>query len=564
MILGVQITEKSFGDKKLLENIKFSINEGEKVGLIGRNGIGKSTLFGILLGRDQDFSGEVIFRKGSIVASTQQEYSSVGDQTVLDFILNDLPEYAHLSKLLRELPEKMGENMALIEKYTDALNRFQEKNFHFIEDRIRAELRDFGLEGFEDRQMKTLSGGQKRLVDTIKIIHSKANLALVDEPTNFMDSYAKSRFLNWMNNSNEAVLVITHDRDVLSKVDRIIEIRDGKSYIFKGNYDDYLRINMFSTTNQIQDFESVQRRISNLKDKVREYQRMKEKSRSSSTIQRFKRLENSVRNKLAELEEIDNPSFWIDQENVENLDFKAAKSYDKFKAKNVKIGIKNEITRSTRSLVQVENLALGYGSLEDALDGKNNAKILFEDLNFNLKVGGILEIFGRNGTGKTSLIKTIFGIKKQKAEIYDGNIFLDETAKIGIYQQEIDAEFFEMNLKDAIEKIYLDQNLLISEEKIRRILSQYLFNLEDFETPISQLSGGQKARFQLIKMLSNDPQILILDEPTSHLDLPSIEELERALKNYSGAIVFVSHDDYFRKALKNTDKDFQTVNIGEK
>lgn len=564
MILGVQITEKSFGDKKLLENIKFSINEGEKVGLIGRNGIGKSTLFGILLGRDQDFSGEVIFRKGSIVASTQQEYSSVGDQTVLDFILNDLPEYAHLSKLLRELPEKMGENMALIEKYTDALNRFQEKNFHFIEDRIRAELRDFGLEGFEDRQMKTLSGGQKRLVDTIKIIHSKANLALVDEPTNFMDSYAKSRFLNWMNNSNEAVLVITHDRDVLSKVDRIIEIRDGKSYIFKGNYDDYLRINMFSTTNQIQDFESVQRRISNLKDKVREYQRMKEKSRSSSTIQRFKRLENSARNELAELEEIDKPSFWIDQENVENLDFKAAKSYDKFKAKNVKIGIKNEITRSTRSLVQVENLALGYGSLEDALDGKNNAKILFEDLNFNLKVGGILEIFGRNGTGKTSLIKTIFGTKKQKAEIYDGKIFLDETAKIGIYQQEIDAEFFEMNLKDAIEKVYLDQNLPISEEKIRRILSQYLFNLEDFETPISQLSGGQKARFQLIKMLSNDPQILILDEPTSHLDLPSIEELERALKNYSGAIVFVSHDDYFRKALKSTDKDFQIVKIGEK
>ena len=149
MILGVQITEKSFGDKKLLENIKFSINEGEKVGLIGRNGIGKSTLFGILIGHDQDFSGEVIFRKGSIVASTQQEYSSVGEQTVLDFILNDLPEYAHLSKLLRELPEKMGENMALIEKYTDALNRFQEKNFHFIEDRIRVELRDFGLENFD-------------------------------------------------------------------------------------------------------------------------------------------------------------------------------------------------------------------------------------------------------------------------------------------------------------------------------------------------------------------------------------------------------------------------------
>lgn len=561
MILSVEITEKSFGNKQLLQNIKFSIDEGEKVGLIGRNGIGKSTLFGILLGRDQDFSGEVIFRKGSVIASTQQEYSDVGEQTVLDFILNDLPEYAHLSNLLRELPEKMGENMELIEKYTDALNRFQEKNFHFIEDKIKAELRDFSLGGFENRQMKTLSGGQKRLVDTIKIIHSKADLALVDEPTNFMDSHAKNRFLNWMKNSNEAVLVITHDRDVLSKVDRIIEIRDGKTYIFKGNYDDYLRTNMFSTTNQIQDFESIQRRIANLKDKVREYQRMKEKARDPSTIQRFKRLENKSREELANLEEIEKPSFWIDQSNVENLGFKAAKSYQKFKAKNVQIGIKNEETRSVRSLVRAENLALGYGSLEDALENKNGAKILFENVNFNLKVGGIVEIFGRNGVGKTSLIKTIFGAENEKAEIYDGKTFLDETARVGIYSQEISSDFFEMNLKDAIEKIYLDQNISITEEKIYRILHQYLFSTEDFETPIRELSGGQKARFQLIKMLSNEPQILILDEPTSHLDLPSIEELERALKNYSGAIIFVSHDDYFRKVMKSTEKDFQTVEI---
>lgn len=564
MILSVEITEKSFGNKQLLQNVKFSIDEGEKVGLIGRNGIGKSTLFGILLGRDQDFSGEVIFRKGSIIASTQQEYSSVGEQTVLNFILNDLPEYAHLSKLLRELPEKMGEDMELIEKYTDALNRFQEKNFHFIEDKIKAELRDFGLSGFENRQMKTLSGGQKRLVDTIKIIHSKADLALVDEPTNFMDSHAKNRFLSWMKNSHEAVLVITHDRDVLSKVDRIIEIRDGKTYIFKGNYDDYLRTNMFSTTNQIQDFESIQRRIANLKDKVREYQRMKEKARDPSTIQRFKRLENKSREELASLEEIEKPSFWIDQENVENLDFKAAKSYQKFKAKNVKIGIKNEETRSVRSLVRAENLALGYGSLEDALESKNGAKILFENVNFDLKVGGILEVFGRNGVGKTSLIKTIFGAEDEKAEIYDGNIFLDKTARIGIYSQEIGSEFFDMSLKSAIEKIYLDQNISITEEKIYRILHQHLFFTEDFETPIRKLSGGQKARFQLIKMLSNEPQILILDEPTSHLDLPSIEELESALKKYSGAVIFVSHDDYFRKAMQSGDKDYQIIKIGEK
>ena len=556
MILSVEISEKSFGNKQLLSEVKFSVDLGEKVGLIGRNGIGKSTLFSILLGRDKDFSGEIIFRKNTTLASTRQEYSDVGEQTVLEFILNDLPDYARLRHQIETLPAKMGEDLRLIEKYTDALNAFHEKNFHFIEEKIKAELRDFGLQNFENRQMKTLSGGQKRLVDTIKIIHSNAQLALVDEPTNFMDFSAKKRFLDWMKSSPEAVLVITHDRDVLKNVDKIIEIRDGKSLIFYGNYDDYLRVNAFSTTNKIQDFESLQRRISNLKDKVREYQRMKERARDPSTIQRFKRLENSAREELLELEQIERPSFWIDKENVENLDFRAAKSYEKFKAKNVKIGMKTEAEKSRRSLIRVENLALGYGSLDDALTGENGAKILFENVNFDLKVGEKIEFFGRNGAGKSSLIRVILSENPQNLNgengdlaIYDGESFRDETVKIGVYEQEIGAEFFDLPLKQAIEKVYLGQKLSISETKIRALLSQYLFTEEDFETPIRELSGGQKARFQLIKMLSSEPQLLILDEPTSHLDLPSIEELENALMNFAGAVIYVSHDDYFRQKI---------------
>lgn len=556
MILSVEISEKSFGNKQLLSEVKFSVDLGEKVGLIGRNGIGKSTLFSILLGRDKDFSGEIIFRKNTTLASTRQEYSDVGEQTVLEFILNDLPDYARLRHQIETLPAKMGEDLRLIEKYTDALNAFHEKNFHFIEEKIKAELRDFGLQNFENRQMKTLSGGQKRLVDTIKIIYSNAQLALVDEPTNFMDFSAKKRFLDWMKSSPEAVLVITHDRDVLKNVDKIIEIRDGKSLIFHGNYDDYLRVNAFSTTNKIQDFESLQRRISNLKDKVREYQRMKERARDPSTIQRFKRLENSAREELLELEQIERPSFWIDKENVENLDFRAAKSYEKFKAKNVKIGMKTEAEKSRRSLIRVENLALGYGTLDDALAGENGAKILFENVNFDLKVGEKIEFFGRNGAGKSSLIRVILSENPQNLNgengdlaIYDGEIFRDETVKIGVYEQEIGAEFFELPLRQAIEKVYLSQKLSITETKIRALLSQYLFTEEDFETPIRELSGGQKARFQLIKMLASEPQLLILDEPTSHLDLPSIEELENALMNFAGAVIYVSHDDYFRQKI---------------
>ena len=565
MILSVQIDEKSFNNKRLISDVKFSINEGEKVGIIGRNGIGKSTLFGILLGRDKDFSGEVIYRKNTVLASTQQEYSNVGEKTVMEFILNDLPEYAKLYKIITELPLTMGDDIKLIEKYSEALERFHQKNFHFVEDKIAEELKNFSLEGFETKKMKQLSGGQKRLVDTIKIIHSESDIALVDEPTNFMDFAAKKSFLDWMQNSEEAVMVITHDRDVLKQVDKIIEIRDGQSFIFKGNYDDYLRQNAFSTTNKMQDFESIQRRIANLKVKTREYQRMKEKARDPGTIQRFKRLENTARKELAELSEIDKPTFWIDKQNVSELDFKAAKSYSKFKSKNVKIAMDNSSEKSRRDLAVVEDLALGYGKLEDAIENKNGAKVLFEDLSFKLKVGEIIEFHGRNGAGKSSLIKAI--LKKNNTilpDIYSGNIYVDDTIKIGEYTQEITSEYFEMPLKNAIEKIYLDQNLEISETKLRKILNQYLFTDEDFMQPIGRLSGGQKARFQLIKMLSNEPQLLILDEPTSHLDLPSIEELEDALKKYSGAVIFVSHDEYFRQTMQKTDKTFQAIEIGQK
>ena len=565
MILSVQIDEKSFNNKRLISDVKFSINEGEKVGIIGRNGIGKSTLFGILLGRDKDFSGEVIYRKNTVLASTQQEYSNVGEKTVMEFILNDLPEYAKLYKIITELPLTMGDDIKLIEKYSEALERFHQKNFHFVEDKIAEELKNFSLEGFETKKMKQLSGGQKRLVDTIKIIHSESDIALVDEPTNFMDFAAKKSFLDWMQNSEEAVMVITHDRDVLKQVDKIIEIRDGQSFIFKGNYDDYLRQNAFSTTNKMQDFESIQRRIANLKVKTREYQRMKEKARDPGTIQRFKRLENTARKELAELSEIDKPTFWIDKQNVSELDFKAAKSYSKFKSKNVKIAMDNSSEKSRRDLAIVEDLALGYGKLEDAIENKNGAKVLFEDLSFKLKVGEIIEFHGRNGSGKSSLIKAI--LKKNNTilpDIYSGNIYVDDTIKIGEYTQEITSEYFEMPLKNAIEKIYLDQNLEISETKLRKILNQYLFTDEDFMQPIGRLSGGQKARFQLIKMLSNEPQLLILDEPTSHLDLPSIEELEDALKKYSGAVIFVSHDEYFRQTMQKTDKTFQAIEIGQK
>ena len=542
MIADIHITEKSFGDKTLMKDVKFSVDDGEKVGVVGRNGVGKSTLFGILAGTDNDYTGEVIFRRGITVATTAQEHHGLGEQTVMSYILGGLPEYSKLKKIIDEYPLTMGDNMRKIEEYTQALERFDQKGFYQIEEKIERELSNFQLDGFGNRKISSLSGGQKRLVEIVKIMHSEAHLALIDEPTNHMDYVAKQQFIDWMNSQpHQAMLIITHDRDVLGQVDRIVEIKDGQAVSYRGNYDAYLKQNAQATTAGMNNFEQIEKRIVNLKQKVLDYQRLKEKSRNPGTIQKFKRLENEARAELEELSEMEKPTFWIDKESVGQLDYKSAERYGKFKSRNIRLSMKDASSRSQHVLVRAENVAVGIGE-----------RILFEDVNIDLREGEAIEIRGRNGAGKTTLIRMILALGKSFDDgpvLYSGDIFLDPQVRIGVYEQEIDERYLSDPLEKAIEKLYMSRDLSISDTKIRQLLADYLFTDADRMTPLARLSGGQKARFQIIAMLANDPQLLILDEPTNHLDLPSIEELETALAKYSGAILYVSHDNYFREKL---------------
>ena len=542
MIADIHITEKSFGDKTLMKDVKFSVDDGEKVGVVGRNGVGKSTLFGILSGKDTDYTGEVIFRRGITVATTAQEHHGLGDQTVMSYILGGLPEYSKLKKIIDEYPLTMGDNMRKIEEYTQALERFDQKGFYQVEEKIERELSNFQLDGYGNRRISSLSGGQKRLVEIVKIMHSEAHLALIDEPTNHMDYVAKQQFIDWMNSQpHQAMLIITHDRDVLGQVDRIVEIKDGQAVSYRGNYDAYLKQNAQATTAGMNNFEQIEKRIVNLKQKVLDYQRLKEKSRNPGTIQKFKRLENEARAELAELSEMEKPTFWIDKESASQLDYKSAERYGKFKSRNIRLSMKDASSRSQNVLVRAENVAVGISE-----------RILFEDVNIDLREGEAIEIRGRNGAGKTTLIRMILASGKSPdggPVLYSGDIFLDPQVRIGVYEQEIDERYLSDPLEKAIEKLYMSRDLLISDTKIRQLLADYLFTDADRMTPLARLSGGQKARFQIIAMLANDPQLLVLDEPTNHLDLPSIEELETALAKYSGAILYVSHDNYFREKL---------------
>lgn len=545
MIANIDIQEKSFGPKVLYNDLKLSLQAKEKVGVIGRNGTGKSTLFHILSENDKDFSGSIQFRKNLIVVASRQEHQAFENISVLAYILADLPQYARLKNIIDTYPETMGENVRKMNEFSEALEQFNALGYFMVESEITQSLEAYQLSETQiNGTIGQLSGGQKRFVELVKVQHAKAELILIDEPTNHMDYVAKNLFVDWLRTEQASVLVITHDRDVLREVDRIIEIRDGRARSFKGNYDAYLRTNASKIVSEVNEYEVTQSRILNLKNDVVRFQRLKERARDPDTIKRFKGQEQRARAALAELQMLEKPSFWIDQDSLEGMNDKITGSYDQHKTRNIRVRMNKDQTSGNRMLLEVHELSLGYDAP------------LFKDVSFQLREGERIRLHGRNGAGKTTLISAILHQttctrtdpvhKAGAVERFAGSVSVEKELKIGVYSQEISGDILHLTLFDTVEKVLLEKGVNASDQRIRQLLSEYLFHSQsDAQLTLEQLSGGQKARYQLISMLANDPQILILDEPTNHLDLPSIEELEGALASYGGAIIYVSHDSYF-------------------
>jgi ATPase subunit of ABC transporter with duplicated ATPase domains len=551
MIVSVDITEKSFGDKQLYDSLRFDIQPGEKLGIVGRNGTGKSTLLHMITGEDTDFQGDIAVRRGTVVIASRQEHHGHEDKTVLEYIQGDLPEFAQLHRILTTYPATMGDNPAKIQRYSDALERFTQLGYFQVEDELGQALEAYQLPAEKlESTLAELSGGQKRMVELIKVQRAKGDLALIDEPTNHMDYVAKQAFIGWLKQAQEAVVVITHDRDVLAMVDRIIEIRNGRAYAFRGNYEHYLRVNRGQITSQVNEYDLVQRRIQNLTADVIRFRRLKEKSRDPGTIKRFKSQEEKAATELAKLSDTEKPSFWIDRENAELLDPKMTNAYQKYKAKNIKLNTRSTETKSSRMLVQAHELSLGYGETP-----------LFSGVSFTVREGERLRLHGRNGAGKTTLINAIMARVRGDelaSTLFTGTLATEKELSLGLYEQEIDARFLPMALKDAITISYQEKDVPVNEQKVQQLLGEYLFDpISDGAMLVGNLSGGQKARLQLIRMLAAQPSILLLDEPTNHLDLPSIEELEDALAHYHGAVIYISHDSFFAKQIGG-----ETVQIG--
>jgi ATPase subunit of ABC transporter with duplicated ATPase domains len=534
MLIEAQHLSKTMGSKTLFTDLDIHISPGEKVALIGRNGEGKSTLLHILGGIDKDFQGELNRKKNLKTVLTKQEHLTDNTKTPLDYILESVPHFKEYEKILADFEK--GDHKD-IHEYSNALEYFSENGYYYIKDLILATLSDFQITNETANQpLATLSGGEKRFVELARMMYSKADLLLIDEPTNHMDYIGKEQFIAWMQMVEEGILVVTHDRDVLQYVDRIIELKNKTISSYKGNYDAYLTQNTAQTTNSVIEYQNQLKRLKEAKERVTWGLQMRAKSKAwKIRYDHWAKEYEEIKAKTVK------PSFWIDQESVENLDKRVTDSYHKFKEKNVQIAVP-EMKMKVHELVAIKNLSLGY------------SEPLFRDKTFKIGTEQRVFIKGRNGAGKSTLVRTIMSLYKKetpKATIYDGAIKVGDTTRIGEYEQEIDKKFLNLTLEEAVRKVYEQHDLPADLQTVKTTMSRYLFDATvDAKLKIESLSGGQKARFQLIKMFANKPNLLILDEPTNHLDLPSIEELENALLSYTGGILYISHDTNFIKKLE--------------
>lgn len=536
-VLQVTISEKTIGSKPLLHDVKFWVSDNEKVGFLGRNGTGKTTLFNIITGKDTDFSGEVTHSKHETLMATSQEHHD-SEGTTIEFVSRRLPDFARLETILQTYPAHMGDDLKKIHIYTDALEKFSERGYYEVENSLEKLFDAYQLDkALLAQPFASLSGGQKRLVELIAIQLAAPQTILLDEPTNHMDYLAKDAFIEWLKTVKSSVLVISHDRDVLKNVDRILELKDQKVFSYPGNYDKYLAQNAVTTTNAINEFGTSEKRIANLKEQIA-FAKARAATGGPRWVTLYERYERELNTVL---ENHKKPSFWIDRESTKMLKPKTTENYQKFRAKNIRLHETNT-SEVTSTLLSVDKLSLGY----------NNTPLL-KDVSFQLSGGERLHIVGRNGVGKTTLVKAIVQTwqgKRPETLIGTGVIDCDRSLAISMYDQEIGPELLDMTLHSAIETIYTAKNLRVNDEQIKQDMANYLFNpAADKDVLVRNLSGGQKARLQLIRLLVGSPNLLILDEPTNHLDLPSIEELENALNDYSGAIIYITHDSYFAKNI---------------
>ena len=503
MILSCNNIHKSFDNKVILDNCSFNIEDHEKAAIVGINGAGKSTLFKIMIGELSPDDGIVTLSKDKTIAYLSQQPDISGNHTIYEEMLDVKKDIINIENTIRSLEQKMktatgNELSSLMDNYSNLTHDFELKNGYAYKSEIVGVLKGLGFcEEEFDRKIETLSGGQKTRVFLSKILLSKPDIILLDEPTNHLDLNSIAWLETFLLNYKGAVIIISHDRYFLDKtVTKVIEIENTKCTVFSGNYSSYATKKAALREARLKQYYNQQKEIKHQEEVI-------EKLKSFNREKSIKRAESREK-QLDKIQRLEKPAY-IDDEMHLNLTPRIISGGD----------------------------VLSVSSLSKSFDGNH----LFSDINFEIKRGEKVGIIGNNGTGKTTILKIINGLVRQDK----GEIKLGSKVEIGYYDQEHHVLTPDNTLFEEIGNAYPD----MTNTEIRNVLAGFLFTGEDVFKQIKDLSGGERGRVALAKLMLSNANFLILDEPTNHLDITSKEILENAINSYSGTILYVSHDRYF-------------------
>lgn len=503
MILSCQNISKSFGTDEILKNVSFHIEANEKAAIVGINGAGKSTLLKIIMQKETPDTGEVILAKDATIGYLAQYQDVSGHRTIYEEVLDAKQNIIEMEERLRGMETQMNaltgqELETLLDGYHRLSHEFELLGGYTYRSEVTGILKGLGFSESEfDRQMSELSGGQKTRVSLGKLLVTKPDVLLLDEPTNHLDMESIRWLEGFLMNYKGAVVIVSHDRYFLDRVvTKVVEIFQHQGYVYQGNYTEFAKKKAKIREDLLKQYYNQQREIKHQEEVIT-------KLKSFNREKSIKRAESREK-MLDKIERLEKPT-------DENTD--------------IHIVLEPDVT-SGNDVLTVEHLRKAFGT-----------HTLFDDLSFEIKRGECVALIGNNGTGKTTILKIINELLLADG----GTIVLGSNVHIGYYDQEHQLLHMEKTIFEEIADDYPQLN----HTKIRNVLAAFLFTNDDVFKRIADLSGGERGRVSLAKLMLSDANFLILDEPTNHLDITSKEILESALNQYTGTVFFVSHDRYF-------------------
>lgn len=505
ILLQVQQVARYFGADTLFENVSLDVSDNSRIALVGRNGVGKSTLLKMIIGNESPDAGQITKKKGLTIGYLAQNTGLESDKTIYAEMLSVFERLQIMEKNLHEMEAKIADPGAdhsssaysqLLNQYDQLLHDFEEQNGYGYEAEVRSVLHGFHFEQEDyDRKISSLSGGQKTRLALAKLLLEQRDLLILDEPTNHLDIDTLTWLEGYVQNYKGALLIVSHDRYFLDRiVNEVYEISHHHSSYYKGNYSAYIDQKAERLRQDWKNYEKQQAEISKLEDFVN-----KNLVRASTT----KRAQ-SRRKQLEKMERLERPE---GDEKGPHFKFTAD-------------------SQSGNIVLTIKDAAIGY-------DGR----IISSPINIDLRKNQVMAIVGPNGIGKSTLLKSVLG----QIPFVKGSSEFGTNVKVGYYDQE------QHNLHDkktVLNELW-DDHPTTPEKDIRSILGSFLFIGDDVSKVVHNLSGGEKARLLLTKLAMKHDNFLILDEPTNHLDIDSKEVLENAVMDFNGTVLFVSHDRYF-------------------